>query len=105
MNIKKPDFSEKETVKSLFQRKFPGAEIDFGFVSIPSGERLPKEGTTSHTEHEYAYIVKGSLSGESGGNPFEISAGEASYIPAGEKHWCVNKSKSACELVYALIKA
>lgn len=104
MHIKQASVTE-EIVQSLFQGEFQGAEIDFGFVSIPAGERLPKEGTTFHEEHEYSFIVKGSLSGESGEEPFHITAGKASYIPAGEHHWCVNKGEEPCELVYALVKA
>jgi quercetin dioxygenase-like cupin family protein len=103
MKIERPKVTE-EIVQTLFEDRFQGAEVKFGYVSIPAGERLPKEGTTFHEEHEYSYIIKGSLSGNSGGNPYKINAGEASYISAGEQHWCVNEGDSACELVYALVK-
>lgn len=103
MQITKPKVTE-EVVQTLFQNQFNGAEVDFGFVSIPAGERLPQEGTTFHDEHEYSFIIKGSLAGESGGEPYKISAGEASYIPAGEQHWCVNEGNEPVELVYALVK-
>ncbi|WJY26327.1 cupin domain-containing protein [Sporosarcina trichiuri] len=93
-----------EIVQNLFADQYPGADVKFGFVSIPAGERLPAEGTTFHEEHEYSYIIKGSLSGESGGNPFEIRAGEASLIPAGEAHWCRNDGDEPVELVFSLIK-
>ncbi|KIL74811.1 cupin domain-containing protein [Bacillus badius] len=104
MDIKEPKVT-KEIVQTLFQNQFQGAEVQFGFVSIPAGERLPKEGTGSHEEHEYSYIIRGALAGESGGKPYKINAGEASYIPAGEHHWCVNEGDSDCELIYALIKS
>ncbi|AOV08676.1 cupin domain-containing protein [Sporosarcina ureilytica] len=104
MKIERPGISE-EIVQMLFQNQFSGAEVEFGFVSIPAGERLPVEGTTSHEEHEYSFIIKGALSGESGGKTFDIKAGEASYIPAGEAHWCVNEGDSPVELVYALVKS
>lgn len=104
MKITEPKVTD-EIVQTLFQDRFEGAEVKFGFVSIPAGARLPLEGTTAHEEHEYSYILKGSLSGESGGNPYKINAGEASYIPAGENHWCVNDGDNAVELVYALVKS
>ena len=104
MKIEQPKMT-KEIVQSLFQDKFPRAEVNFGFVSIPAGARLPMEGTNFHEEHEYSFIIKGGLSGESGGKSFEIKTGEASYIPAGEAHWCINKGDSPCDLVYALIKS
>ncbi|KXH80733.1 cupin domain-containing protein [Sporosarcina sp. HYO08] len=103
MKIEQPKITE-EIVQTLFQDQFEGADVNFGFVSIPAGEKLPKEGTTSHEEHEYSFILKGALSGESGGKPFTITEGQASYIPAGEPHWCVNEGNEACELVYALVK-
>lgn len=103
MKIERPK-KTNDIVQTLFNEKFSNAEMDFGYVSIPAGERLPKEGTTFHEEHEYSFIINGSLSGESGGKSFAIKEGEASYIPAGEKHWCVNKNDAPCVLVYALIK-
>lgn len=95
----------QEIVQNLFHDQFTNAEVKFGYVSIPTGERLPKEGTTFHEEQEYSFITKGSLVGESGGVPFEMSAGEASFIPAGELHWCMNKGDEPVELVFALVKA
>lgn len=104
MKIKESIITE-EIVQTIFHDKFQGAEVRFGFVSVPVGERLPLEGTTSHEEHEYSFIIKGALTGESGGKLFKINAGEASYIPAGEQHWCVNKGDSTCEIVFALVKS
>lgn len=104
MKIVQPKITD-EIVQSLFKDKFKGSEIDFGFVSIPAGARLPLEGTNFHVEHEYSFIIKGALSGESGEKPYTIKTGEASYIPAGEQHWCVNKGDEPCELVYALVKS
>lgn len=104
MKIKESIVTE-DIVQTIFHDKFLGAEVKFGFVSVPAGERLPIEGTTAHDEHEYSFVIKGTLTGESGGRLFTINAGDASYIPAGEQHWCVNESDSACELVYALVKS
>jgi len=90
--------------QNLFQEQYKESEIKFGFVKIKPGERLPLAGTTSHIENEYSFIVKGSLTGESGGKSYRISQGEASYIPAGEAHWCRNDSEEMVELVYALLE-
>lgn len=103
MQIKESELT-KEVVQTLFKHQLSSADVEFGFVTIPAGERLPAEGTTFHKEHEYSFIVHGVLKGESGGKPFQIKAGEASYIPAGEAHWCLNEGDSPCELVFALVK-
>ncbi|UPW81969.1 cupin domain-containing protein [Lysinibacillus sp. Ag94] len=89
--------------QNLFQDQYKESEIKFGFVKIKPGERLPLSGTTSHIENEYSFIVRGSLTGESGGKNYRISQGEASFIPAGEPHWCMNDSEETVELVYALL--
>lgn len=94
-----------EIVQNLFHDQFPNAEVKFGYVTVPAGERLPAEGTTFHEEQEYSFITKGKLIGKSGGEPFEISAGEASFIPAGEVHWCQNPGDEPVELIFALVKA
>lgn len=94
-----------EIVQNLFHDQYPNTEVKFGFVTVPVGERLPKEGTNAHEEQEYSYMLKGTLRGVSGGEPYEISAGEASLIPAGEQHWCINDGDEPVELVFALVKA
>jgi len=101
--IKSPQITE-EIVQNLFHDQYPNAEVKFGYVLVPAGERLPAEGTTFHEEQEYSYLIKGSLKGVSGGKPYEISAGEASFIPAGEEHWCVNDGEEPVELIFALVK-
>ena len=73
MKIEQPKMT-KEIVQSLFQDKFPRAEVNFGFVSIPAGARLPMEGTNFHEEHEYSFIIKGGLSTESGGESFGLAS-------------------------------
>ncbi|MFD1205609.1 MULTISPECIES: cupin domain-containing protein [Sporosarcina] len=95
----------KDIVQNLFHDQYPGAEVKFGYVSVPPGERLPSEGTTFHEEQEYSFIINGTLKGESGGVPYEITAGEASFIPAGEPHWSVNEGDEPVEIIFALVKA
>ncbi|GGA20747.1 cupin domain-containing protein [Psychrobacillus lasiicapitis] len=94
-----------DIVQNLFHDQYPHAEVKFGYVTVPAGERLPAEGTNAHEEQEYSYLLKGTLRGESNGESYEISAGEASFIPAGEQHWCVNEGNEPVELVFALVKA
>ena len=103
--IKKSPQITGEIVQNLFHDQYPNAEVKFGFVTVPVGERLPAEGTTFHEEQEYSYVLKGTLKGVSGGEPYEISAGEASFIPAGEEHWCANDGEEPVELIFALVKA
>lgn len=103
MEIKQRE-KQTDVVQAFFQHQYPNANVTVGYVTIPVGERLPKEGTTAHHEQEYSYVLKGSLKGESGKEPYEINAGEFSYIPAGEPHWCVNEGQEAVELVYAMVE-
>lgn len=105
MMEKKSKQQTTEIVQNLFHDQYPGAEVKFGFVSIPAGERLPAEGTTFHEEQEYSFIIRGALAGESGGRSFRVKAGEATMIPAGEPHWCRNEGEEPVELVFALVKA
>lgn len=91
-------------VEDIFNKSFENTCVRFGIATIQPGERLPNDGLTSHEENEFSYIMKGTLSGESGGVPYTIKAGEASLIPAGEHHWCVNEGNEPVQLVYALVK-
>ena len=103
--IKKSPQITEEIVQNLFHDQYPNAEVKFGFITVPVGERLPADGITFHEEQEYSYVLKGTLKGVSGGQPYEISAGEASFIPAGEEHWCANEGEEPVELIFALVKA
>ncbi|MGX7419868.1 cupin domain-containing protein [Carnobacterium gallinarum] len=75
-----------------------------GTISVLPGERVPKEGVSVHEENEYSYIISGGMTGESGGEAFEISGGMGTLIPAGEEHWCINESDVPCEICWVLIK-
>ncbi len=97
-------FSSSQNVEDLFNKSFENTHVRFGIATIQPGERLPKEGLTFHEENEFSYIMKGTLKGVSGGVPYSIQAGEASIIPAGEQHWCVNEGNEPVQLVYALVK-
>ncbi len=77
--------------------------VVFGSARFEPGQRLPAHGTGSHTGDEVSYIISGHLTGESGGVPFEIGAGEMSIIPAGEEHWSV-AGPEPVTLVYVLVE-
>jgi quercetin dioxygenase-like cupin family protein len=54
-----------------------------GKVVIPSGERVPLNGVSSHKQNEYSIVIKGSFIAESGGKQYRINAGDSTFIPAG----------------------
>ncbi|API93118.1 cupin domain-containing protein [Virgibacillus pantothenticus] len=103
MKIKQRGFHQ-QGLKTLFEDNSETMNVTFGTVRIPPGERVPSEGLSSHLENEYSIILKGELQGESGGAPFEVKAKDATFIPAGEKHWAVNNSEETCEIVWLLVK-
>lgn len=89
-----------EGLKALFEK---GENVRFGLVSIAPGERVPGQGLSNHSEDEYSYVIDGAIEGECGGHPFNISTGEASFIPAGEEHWAINNGDGDCEIVWVLV--
>ncbi|GMA60959.1 cupin domain-containing protein [Alicyclobacillus fastidiosus] len=86
-------------LKSLLE----GQGVRFGIVSIPVGARIPLHDTGSHAQDEYSYIVKGSLVMESGPHQYQVNAGDATLIPAGEAHWCYNNGKEEALVVWSLV--
>jgi quercetin dioxygenase-like cupin family protein len=77
-----------EPVQTLIEMTAPGkALLKVGSVHLKPGQRVPAEGLSEHTVDEVSLVLSGSLTGESGNDPFVISAGEISLIPAGEAHW------------------
>jgi quercetin dioxygenase-like cupin family protein len=63
------------------------AALRAGSVRLAPGQRVPDEGLSRHAVDEVSLIVAGSLRGESGGEGFDVAAGEVTLIPAGEAHW------------------
>ncbi|GGB42393.1 cupin domain-containing protein [Virgibacillus dakarensis] len=103
MEIKEQGFDENGLL-TLFREKNKHVDVQFGTVTIPPGERVPKEGLSKHEENEYSVIVKGRVEGESGGKPYKAWASNATLIPAGEEHWAVNAGDEPCQIVWALVK-
>lgn len=91
-------------LKTLFEQRSEALDFTFGTVTIQPGERVPKEGLSVHEENEYSLIINGSIEGESGGEKYQSTKGEATFIPAKEKHWAINNSNEPCEIVWVLVK-
>lgn len=105
--MKKIDYSlEPDQInRVLFDYTDSGTKvIKIGSVRFQPNQRLPAEGTGSHAEDELSYIISGSLSGESGGQAFDIGGGDLTLIPAGEEHWAVAGPDGA-DLIYVMIEA
>ena len=108
MRIEKAPIDEAVNVKGF--ASFPLYEgstqandgIKMGYAVFGPGARVPKEGTASHPEDEFAYIISGGLKCCSGGVVYESKAGCSSFIPAGEEHFSINESDEPCTLIYML---
>lgn len=104
--LKKIDFAVTGPEPTKLLLEFANGEVRsvvFGSARFEPGQRLPEAGVGSHTGDEISYIISGRLTGESGGEPFEISAGEMSVIPAGEEHWA-QAGPEPVELIYVLVE-
>ena len=78
-------------------------KLTIGTASISPGAKVPAKGEGVHEGDEYAILFKGSTKIVSGGKEYRMSAGEASFIPAGEAHWSLNDGETDCELVWMLV--
>lgn len=76
-------------------------KVSMGYAVFPSGTVVPP---ASHTGDEYSYIISGRVRCESNGKVQEMSAGDASFIPAGEMHKSMNDSGEDATLVWMLIE-
>ena len=79
------------------------AKVTMGTVVFPPGARVPADGVGVHAEHEYSFIMSGSLLTMSGGKACRISEGQATIIPAGEEHWAFNDGTEDCEIIWFLV--
>lgn len=95
--------------KDVIMKTLFGTDVDatgkvtFGTVIVPPGARIPKSGNGVHEGNEYSLILKGSILSGSGGKEYKLSSGQASFIPAGEEHWCRNDGEEDCEIVWVLV--
>lgn len=103
--MKKLDFSVTgpEPVRTLLEYAGAAAgRVTVGTARFRPHERLPAEGTGSHEGDEISYIISGSLTGESGGRPFRVGAGDLTLIPAGEEHWAV-AGPEPVEIIFVMV--
>jgi quercetin dioxygenase-like cupin family protein len=104
-NEVKPDDRPEISMKTLFsENAIENGITTFGTVSIPPKTRLPLSGTGAHEQDEYSMILKGSVAIYIGDQEYRMSAGNATLIPAGEAHWCINDGDEDCEIVWVLVK-
>lgn len=92
-------------MKTLFgENANRGSRTQFGTVVIPPGARIPIQGAGCHAADEYSLVLKGSITTMSGGQEYRVTCGQATFIPAGEAHWCINDGDKDCEIVWILVK-
>ncbi|MFF2876422.1 cupin domain-containing protein [Gottfriedia sp. NPDC057991] len=91
-------------LKTVFEENRKAEKVTMGTVVIPPNQRVPLKGLSNHMEHEYSFIIRGSVLVESGGKSHRVTAGQATYIPSGEEHWAINDSPDECEIIYVLVK-
>jgi quercetin dioxygenase-like cupin family protein len=97
------EYQDPVPLWKVFEQKNVNGKFTMGKVIIPSGERVPLHGFSSHEQNEYSIVVKGSLIAESGGKKYRINKGDATFIPAGEEHTAYNDGNEPCEIVWVLV--
>lgn len=90
-------------MKKLFNKKGDFKEVSMSVISLTPGERVPAEGMSCHEEDEYAYFISGEVNTYCDGKYSVEKAGEATFIPAGMEHWCINESSEPCVLVCFMV--
>ncbi|MBR2743579.1 MAG: cupin domain-containing protein [Clostridia bacterium] len=78
--------------------------VKFSVITFEPHVRVPETGESVHTEDEYSFFIEGSLYTESGETRAVVSAGDVTLIPAGERHFCENRSDEKCTLVCVMVK-
>ncbi|WP_336635886.1 cupin domain-containing protein [Lysinibacillus fusiformis] len=73
-------------------------------AKIPQGARIPEHDYATHDEDEYCYVVSGSMIVTVDHVEYVITAGDATYIIAGEAHVTTNRADEVCEVVWTLVK-
>ena len=90
------------TMRDFFGDACPaGSKVSMGYAVFPDGTVVPP---AAHQADEYSYIISGKVKCESNGVIYELCAGEASYIPAGEVHKSMNDSGEEATLVWMLVE-
>lgn len=74
--------------------------IKIGKAVFPPGVRVIP---AAHEEHEYSYIIEGSIKVTVEEGDFRVSKGMMCNIAAGEQHGVVNDNDSECSLIWIFI--
>ena len=79
-----------------------GATVTMGHAIFPAGTVVP---WAAHDADEYAFILSGSVSCETEEDGvLHMTAGGASFIPAGQRHSSRNDGPGEAELIWALVE-
>lgn len=78
------------------------AKVTMGHAIFPAGTVVP---WAAHDADEYAFILSGSVSCETEEDGvLHMTAGGASFIPAGQRHSSRNDGPGEAELIWALVE-
>ncbi len=78
----------------------PDLGFNMGTVVFAPGTYVPP---AAHEQHEFSYIISGSIKVTVAGVEHKVSAGMSCNIPAGEVHESINDGDTECKLVWVLI--
>lgn len=91
-------------MKKLFNKQDNFNEMSMSVISLLPGERVPAEGMSCHEEDEYSFFISGEVDTYCDGKYSVEKAGDATFIPAGMEHWCINNGSEPCKLVCFMLK-
>ena len=88
-------------VRTLLSPKTVNSTSGFmGVATIPAGDRI-SEHYHPYSE-EFIYCVRGAITAQLEGEPHEVRAGQALYIPINMKHRLVNDGEEEAFIVFHL---
>jgi len=88
-------------VRTLLSPKSVGSTSGFmGVATIPAGDWI-SEHYHPYSE-EFIYVTRGSLTARLDGEPKQVNAGEALYIPVNVKHRLMNEGDDEAFIVFHL---
>lgn len=91
-------------MRKLFNVEGSFENMTFSYIALQPGMRIPPEGFSKHDADEYSCFISGEVFTYSGGEERTVKAGQATWIPKGEEHWCINKGTEPCVLICAMLK-
>lgn len=91
-------------MQHLFEIQAASGPVSLSYITLLPGKRVPEAGTGFHEADEYSLFLEGEVYTESGDYSGVCGKGEATLIPAGEHHWCENRTDKPCRLVCMMVK-